>query len=98
LIYRVIVNSDGSILRTEKISGDSDLHAVADPFVSGWHFKEVDISGLRVLPGGALSACAFFRDGDYMLPCYLPQAEDERQDIGYFADAALFVGDAGALL
>ncbi len=94
LIYRVIVNSDGSILRTEKISGDSDLHAVADPFVSGWHFKEVDINGSASSWRSFIGVC-FFRDGDYMLPCYLPQAETNDKTSDTLPTRLFLLGNAG---
>jgi TonB family protein len=93
LIYRVIVNSDGSLLRTEKISGDSDLQAVADPFVSGWHFKEVDISGSASSWRSLIGVC-FFRDGDYMLPCYVPQAQTNEKASDALPTRLFLVGNA----
>lgn len=93
LIYRVIVNSDGSILRTEKISGDSDLQAVADPFVSGWHFKEVDVGGSASSWRSFIGVC-FFRDGDYMLPCYLPQGQTNEKTSDTLPTRLFLVGNA----
>lgn len=93
LIYHVVVNSDGSILRTEKISGDSDLQALADPFVSGWHFKEVDIGGSASSWRSFIGVC-FFRDGDYMLPCYLPQAHTNDKTSDTLPTRLFLVGNA----
>src|SRR5260370_28455756 len=93
LIYSVIVSSDGSILRTEKISGDSDLQATADPFVSRWHFKEVDIGGSASSWRSFIGVC-FFHDGDYMLPCYLPQAQSNDKISDTLPTRLFFTGNA----
>jgi hypothetical protein len=93
VVYRVVVNADGSILRREKIKGDPDLQALAEPFVSSWHFKSVSISGSPSSWWSYVGVC-FFRNAGKMIPCDLPQGEPTDKTEETVPSRLLLVGNA----
>lgn len=93
VVYRVVVNSDGSVLRRDKINGDPDLQILAEPFASSWHFKKVSISGSPSSWWSYVGVCFFTSVGN-MVPCSLSEHETSDKAADSLPAQLFLVGNA----
>lgn len=40
-IYRIFVSDDGTLQRYERVAGNPELQAVAEPVLRHWHFRKI---------------------------------------------------------
>jgi TonB family protein len=76
MVYQIVVDNDGSLLRLQPITQISNLQPNADQVIKTWRFKPIESGGSRTRWWSFVGIC-HWPGGTMLLPCAPPAGETQ---------------------